>query len=72
MTEQKFTQLLLENQLNVDAETTLKWSIDTLINSYTRESGKNLSIEKAKEGKNTDWKGMEIGYYSFSNTYKEV
>ena len=49
MEEQKFTQLLLENQLNVDAETTLKWSIDTLINSYTRESGKNLSIEKAKE-----------------------
>jgi len=49
MEEQKFTQLLLENQLNIDAEITLKWSIDTLINSYTRESGKNLSIEKAKE-----------------------
>jgi len=49
MTEQKFTQLLLENQLNIDAETTLKWSIDTLMNTYTRESGKNLSIEKAKE-----------------------
>jgi len=49
MEEQKFTQSLLENQLNVDAETTLKWSIDTLMTSYTRESGKNLSIEKAKE-----------------------
>jgi len=49
MEEQKFTQLLLENQLNVDAETTLKWSIDTLMNTYTRESGKNLSIEKTKE-----------------------
>jgi len=49
MEEQKFTQLLLENQLNVDAETTLKWSIDALMNTYTRESGKNLSIEKAKE-----------------------
>jgi len=49
MTEQKFTQLLLENQLNVDAETTLKWSIDTLMTSYTRERGKNLSVENAKE-----------------------
>jgi len=49
MEEQKFTQLLLENQLNVDAETTLKWSIDTLMTSYTRESGKNMNIENAKE-----------------------
>ena len=49
MEEQKFTQLLLENQLNINAETTLKWSIDTLMTSYTRESGKNLSIKNAKE-----------------------
>jgi len=49
MTEQKFTQLLLENQLNVDAETTLKWSIDTLMTTYTREIGMNLSIKESKD-----------------------
>jgi len=27
----------------------MNWLIDALMNTYTRESGKNLSIEKVKE-----------------------